>query len=74
MNNKNNNVQTRKQISETIIKYSMRNFNNRSIENSYKEYKKLGFTCSTVKLLEDAKDTKQMKFFTNSILSLLIIV
>ena len=34
----------------------MRNFNTKSIENSYEEYKKLGFTCSTVKLLEDKTD------------------
>ena len=37
-------VQTHKKNSETIVKYRMRNFNNRTIENSYEQYKKLGFT------------------------------
>ncbi len=56
-------VQTQKNISKSIVKYRMRNFNTKSIKNSYEEYKKLGFTCSTVKLLEDKTDRKKMKVF-----------
>ena len=61
--NKKSHVQTHKINSGAIVKYRMRNFNTKSIENSYEEYKKLGFTCSTVKLLEDKTDRKNMKVF-----------
>ena len=54
-------VQTHKIISRSIIIYRMRNFNTKSIENSYEKYKKLGFTCSTVQLVEDRTGKKQMK-------------
>jgi len=60
---KKSHVQTHKINSGAIVKYRMRNFNTKSIENSYKEYKKLGFACSTVKLLEDPTGKKQMKVF-----------
>ena len=53
----------RKIISQSMVLYRMRNFNNQTIENSCEEYKKLGFTCSTVKLLEDRTNRKQMKVF-----------
>jgi len=52
---------TPKQNSQAIVKYRMRNFNTKSIENSYKQYQKLGLTCSTVQLLEDPTGKKQMK-------------
>ena len=54
-------VQTHKIISESIVKYRMRNFNTKSIRNYYEEYKKLGFKCSTVQLTEDRTSKKQMK-------------
>jgi len=60
-NDKLSRVQNRKIIFQSIILYRMRNFNNQTIENSYEEYKKLGFTCSTVKLFEDQTGRKQMK-------------
>jgi len=48
---------TPKQISQPIVKYRMRNFNNQTIEIL------TGLTCSTVKLLEDVTGEKQMQVF-----------
>ena len=61
--NKKKECKTPKQISQPIVKYRMRNFNNQTIKNSCKEYKKLGLTCSTMKLLEDVTGEKQMQVF-----------
>ncbi len=61
--NRKKDSKTPKQISQLIVKYRMRNFNNQTIENSYEKYKKLGLTCSTVKLLENVTGEKQMQIF-----------